>query len=91
MKYQKELDALQEYIAHFDPQEFTSSAEAVPLLVRTPEQMDHVRKLKARMQRKRQCADTFHLLVEKEVCNSQVIISQEEVDALLEGWSPTQL
>ncbi len=89
MKYQKELSALQEYIANFDPAEFTSAEDAVQLLTRTPEQTEHVRRLQARMQRKRQCADTLHLLVEQEISAAETIISQAEVDALLEGWSPS--
>lgn len=90
MRYQKELNALQEYIDNFDPEEFTSAPDAVHPAARTAEHMDQVRKLKARLHRKRQCADTFTLLVEKECTETETIISQAEVDALLEGWSPSQ-
>ena len=87
MRYQKELAALQEYIAQFDPEEFTSSPEGLHTLVRTHEQMDKVSKLKARLHRKRQLADSFHLLLDEEFKGTDTIITQDEVDALLEGWA----
>lgn len=86
MKFHKELIALQEYIANFDPEEFTTSAEVVTLEP-TPEQMDNARRLKTRLQRKRQLAETLHLLIDQEFKQVETIITQEEVDALLEGWA----
>lgn len=87
MKYQKELTALQEYIANFDPEEFSSSAEAVHSLVSSAEQRDNARRLKARLQRKRQLAETLTQLLDQDFQQSETIITQDEVDALLAGWA----
>lgn len=87
MKFQKELTALHEYIANFDPEEFTSSAEAVHSMAMTPERLENARRMKARLQRKRQLADTLTLLLDEEFEQTETIITQDEVDALLEGWA----
>lgn len=87
-KYQKELAALQEYIAKFDPEEFTSPLEVALTLPRTPEQIAEVQRLKSRLKRRRQLADSFNLLIDNQELNgTEMIITQDEVDVLLAGWS----
>lgn len=86
MRYKKELASLQEYIANFDPQEFTSSAEFVRSWLPSSERLAEIQKLKARFKRNRQLAETFHSLLN--VSRYEEIISQDQVDALLEGWTP---
>jgi len=85
MKYQKEFTAIQEYIANFDPEEFTSPAEYGRRLAPTPEQLADVQKLKAKLKRNRQIAESFDSLFNTETYEE--IITQDEVDALLAGWS----
>jgi hypothetical protein len=89
MKYQKELSALQDYIANFNPERFTSSAEVVQSLTRTPEQIVRANKLRESLKRKRQRSDTFQLLIDQEFesTDPEMVITQDDVDALLEGWS----
>ena len=92
MKYQKELRALQEYIAKFDPAEFSSSVEMVRSFVRTQEYIENAKKLKAKLIRKRQLAATTEMLMTRELNGTEIIITQDEVDALLEKWEElTQL
>lgn len=86
MRYRKELVAIQEYIANFDPEEFTSSADYGRSVPPTPEQLAHAQKLKAKMKRNRQIAASFDSLFNKDL-GSEEIITQDEVDALLEGWA----
>jgi len=85
MKYQKEFTAIQEYIANFDPEEFTSPTEYCRVLAPTPEQLADAQRLKAKLKRNRQLAESFDSLFTNEACEE--IITQDEVDALLEGWS----
>ena len=87
MHYKKELAAIREYIANFDPGEFTSSAGGQCSSIPTPEQLAGIQKLKSRLRRKRQIAESLQCLLGKDLNCSAEIISQEEVDALLEGWS----
>ncbi len=86
MKYQKELAAIQEYIASFDPEEFTSSVDYDHILAPTPKQLADVQKLKAKLKRNRQIAESFDSLLNNDLIGCEEIITQDEVDALLDGW-----
>lgn len=87
MKYTKELAAIQVYIDNFDPGEFTSSTQYDVLLPPTPEKLADVQKLKAKLKRNRQLAESFQSLFANGMNRQEMIITQEEVDALLEGWT----
>ncbi len=87
MRYKKELAALQEYISNFNPEEFTSSAEYHPPSVPTQVQLISIQKLKSRLRRKRQILESFQCLLERDLNKTGEILSQKEVDALLEGWT----
>ena len=87
MHYKKELAAMREYIANFDPEEFSSTAGDQFLSIPTPEQLAGIQKFKSRLRRKRQIAESLQCLLGKDLNCSAEIISQEEVDALLEGWT----
>lgn len=87
-KYQKALSALHHYIANFDPEEFSSPPDFEPTKVLSPEQKGEIQKIKARLKKKRLISDSIHALFYPELAEKdEVIITQEEVDALLEGWS----
>ena len=87
MKYKKELAAIHIYIDNFDPDEFTSSANYDVSLPPTPEKFAEVQKLKAKLKRNRQIAESFHSLFTSGTNCQEMIITQNEVDALLEGWT----
>lgn len=87
MKYQKELIALREYIANFNPDEFTSSADFSVSPRPTPEQLADLHRLKAKLKRKRQLAESVSSFLDTEANYAEVIITQDEIDALLEGWT----
>lgn len=87
MKYKKELTAIQVYIDNFDPDEFTSSVRYDVLLPPTPEKLADARKIKAKLKRNRQLAESFQLLFADGVNRSKMIITQAEVDDLLEKWT----
>lgn len=88
MKYQKALSALNQYIANFDPKEFSSPPDFVPLQLLSPEKRKEIQKIKTRLKRKRFLSRSLHVLFESNIPNNtEVIITQEEVDVLLEGWS----
>lgn len=86
MKYTKEKAALQAYIDNFDPEEFTSTEQYSTVVVASPEQIARAQRLKIKLKRKRQVAESLQLLLAKEMAPSEMIITQNEVDALLEGW-----
>jgi hypothetical protein len=87
MKYKKELAAIQVYIDNFDPDEFTSSVKYDISLPPTPEKLADAHKLKAKFKRNRQIAESFQSMFANGVNSQEMIITQEEVDALLEGWT----
>jgi len=87
MKYKKELAALLVYIDNFDPDEFTSSEQYNIALPPTPEKLVEVQRLKAKLKRNRQIAESFQMLYAHGTNRPEMIITQEEVDALLEGWT----
>lgn len=86
MKYKKELAAIQAYIDNFDPEEFTSSAPYAVSLPPSPEKLAYVLKLKAKLKRNRQLAESIQSMYARGANRQEMIITQEEVDALLEGW-----
>jgi hypothetical protein len=87
MKYQKALSALHEYIANFDPDEFSSPPDFTPGKRLSPEQKAEIQTLKTRLQRKRLLTESLHALLDRTVLDqTEEIITQEEIDALLEGW-----
>ncbi|MBA3016002.1 MAG: hypothetical protein KKD63_12780 [Proteobacteria bacterium] len=91
MKYQKALSALHEYISNFDPEEFSSPPDFTPSQVLSVEQRAEIQKLKARLKRKRLLLESIHALHDRDVqSQTEIIITQEEVDALLEGWSDSE-
>lgn len=88
MKYQKALAALHEYIANFDPDEFSSPSDFRPAQLLSVEQLAKIQTIKARLKKKRLLMESIHALLHPRISEeTEVIISQEEVDALLEGWS----
>lgn len=90
MRYQKELAALREYITNFDPERFTSSTETVLSMARTAEQIDRAKRIREALKRKRQRLDAFNMLLNQggKSPEDEIMITQDDVDALLEGWSP---
>lgn len=91
MKYQKALSALHQYIANFDPEEFSSPPDFVPLQLLSSEKREEIQKIKTRLKRKRFLSRSLHVLFERNIPkNTEVIITQEEVDVLLEGWSRSE-
>lgn len=85
MKYKNELAALQVYIDNFDPEEFTTSGQ-FDISGPTPEKLADIQKLKAKLKRNRQIAESFQSLFANGKGHPEMIITQEDVDALLEGW-----
>lgn len=89
MTYSKELASLRAYIDNFDPEEFSSSPQQHVTLPPTAEALAYARRLKAKLRRNRQNAEAL-LAFELETPSPEQIITQEEVDALLEGWTATE-
>ena len=87
MTYKKELADLLLFIDNFDPEEFTSSVSSAVALPPTPEKLAEVHRLKARLKRNRQVAESFQLLFAKGEEGPEMILTQEDVDAVLEGWT----
>lgn len=87
MKYKKEVASLLVYIDNFDPAEFTSAPQDNFLLIPTPERLARAQKLKAKLVRNRQNAESFKELFANATDSPDVTITQAEVDALLEEWT----
>jgi len=88
MKFQKTLSALHEYIANFDPDEFSSPPDFIPAKLPSPEQRAEIQTLKERLKRKRFLAESLQAMMQKTILDqAEEIITQEEVDALLETWN----
>ncbi|MDD5758400.1 MAG: hypothetical protein PHI06_04890 [Desulfobulbaceae bacterium] len=86
MRYTKEKAALQAYIDRFNPEEFSSTGQSLAAVSPTPEQLIRVQKLKIKLKRRRQVFESLQSLLAKEMDQPEVMITQDEVDALLEEW-----
>lgn len=86
MRYTKEKAALQAYIDSFDPDEFSSGRDLAALSP-TPEQLARIQKLKTKLKRRRQVVASWQSLFDKQNGQSETIITQDEVDALVEEWA----
>ena len=86
MKYTKERAALLAYVETFDPREFTTSRRLDLFLPPSAEKLADIQKLKAKLKRNRQIAESFQSLFADGKGHPEMIITQEQVDALLEGW-----
>jgi len=85
--YSKELASLRAYIDNFDPEEFSTSQQQNVALVPTAESLAYAHRLKAKLQRRRQNTEALLAL---ETPYPEQMITQEEVDALLEEWTATK-
>jgi|GEM_PF-2021278 len=87
MTYSKELASLRAYINTFDPEEFSTSQQPNAPLLPTAESLAYAQRLKAKWRRNRQNAESLLSLLALETPCSEQMITQDEVDALLEGWT----
>jgi len=86
MKYEKELDQIQEFIDNFDTAEFSSSDDSTYNPDNQEERRARALKIKARLGRKRQMEESFRASLQEHIQEDQeVMITQDEIDALLES------
>ncbi len=80
----KEIDLINDFIDNFNPDEFSSSDNFKYASTPNLKDIKRARKLKARINRKHRMKDFFeHVLETKIVVDTDVCISQEQIDALL--------
>jgi hypothetical protein len=86
MSLKHELDLIQEFIDNFDSSEFSSSDDFVEGGAPSETILKRAQEIKARIRRKRQMAEAFtKQLASENYSDSDVTISQAEIDALLES------
>lgn len=91
MKHQKTLSAVLEYIAKFNPKEFSSPSDFTPSKLLTSAQRADIQELKARLKRKRLLSESLPDFLNHDLHEgSEEITFQKEVDALLEGLSGSE-
>jgi len=86
MSFEKERELLEQYIREFDPAEFSSGDSPAALADDEAATLEgQLMRFRARLQRKRKLARNFKETLERleETECTEVIITQEQIDALL--------
>ncbi|VAW40549.1 hypothetical protein MNBD_DELTA03-486 [hydrothermal vent metagenome] len=82
----KELDEIKRYIAGFNPAEFSSVAD-IDIALSAQDRLARAARIKKRIKMKRKLARSFKTVILNVDENCPVMITQEQIDELLEKFS----